>query len=153
MKDKEEPITEQFILLGDAAEASAFLTTFVPNSEEGYNRYAFHAARLLASGNMTSPHLLVYTSDEYSSSPFTAISVGGHGTVMRFKGGAYVDPFNPNSKAFFDLEEFMAYRAAQGLSVMDVEEEYFPDQTRDEYWDTVEEEEEYEEDYEESDDD
>lgn len=153
MEDKEEPITEQFILLGNAAEASAFLTAFAPNSEEGYNRYAFHAARMLASGNTTSPLLSVYASDQYSSGPTENFFVGGFETIMRFKGGAYVDPFNPNSKAFFDLEEFMAYRATQGLSAMNAEEEYIPDMTRDEYWESIEEEEEYEEDYEESDDD
>ena len=74
---------------------------------------------------------------------------------MRFKGGAYVDPFNPNSKAFFDLDEFKAYREARGLSVIDVEEDYRPDLTRDEYWESIEEdmEDDYEDDYEESDED
>ena len=156
MDDKEKPITEQFILLGNAAEATAFLREFVPNAGEGYNRYAVHAARMLASGNTTSPLISVYASDQYSSGPTENAFVGSFNHVMRFKGGAYVDPFNPNSKAFFDLEEFMAYRATQGLSVMDVEEEYFPDQTRDEYWESFEEEDmedEYEDDYEESDED
>ena len=149
MEDKEEPITEQFILLGNAAEAAEFLRAFVPNADEGYSRYTFHAARTLASGNTTSPLLSVYAQDQYSSGPIENFFVGVFGTVMRFKGGAYVDPFNPNSKAFFDLEEFMAYRASQGLTVVDVDEEYLPDQTRDEYWESIEEEDEYEEDYEE----
>ena len=153
MDDKEEPITEQFILLGNAAEASAFLTAFVPNSEEGTNRYVFHLARMLALGNTTSPLVSVYAQDRYSSGPIETFYIVGFETVMRFKSGAYVDPFNPNSKAFFDLEEFMAYRATQGLSIVDVEEEYIPDMTRDEYLESIEEEEEYEEEYEEDDDD
>lgn len=155
MTSKEEPITEQFILLGNAAEAAEFLRAFVPNADEGYSRYTFYAARMLASGNTASPLISVYAQDQYSFGPTESFFVGIFETVMRFKGGAYVDPFNPNSKAFFDLDEFMAYREARGLSVIDVEEDYHPDLTRDEYWESIEEdmEDEYEDDYEESDED
>lgn len=144
MDDKEEPVTEQYILMATPEEASAFLSAYVPNPDEGYARFAFHVIRMLASGATTSPLVSVFSSDQYVPGPTENIFISGFENVMRFKGGAYIDPFNPNSKAFFDLEEYMQYRASQNQPVVTVEEEHFPYQTRDEYWEAMSDDEEEE---------